>query len=199
MSSQDPFIKDPSRPSYGSDADHLPVPESAEEQIAQLAARLDQLEADKKQLQDQHLRGAAELDNYKKRVRREQLESARYAAEPLVRDLIPVVDNLERAVQHAGGGGDGSSLAEGVTLVLKSLQDVLRQHGVKTIEAQKGEVFDPNLHEAVDRREDDGAANRIVDQWERGFQMHDRLLRPARVVVSAPPGSRSVAPANDDD
>lgn len=186
MSSHDPFDKE-SSPSPRYDGD-LPVAESPEEQITNLIARLEEVDAENKRLQDQHLRSAAEVDNFKKRVRREQLEAARYAVEPLVRDLIPVVDNLELAVAHAGAGAD--SVTQGVTMVLKSLYDVLRQYGLSVVEAQPGQPFDPKLHEAVDRREVDGEPNRIVEQWQKGYQMHDRLLRPARVVVSA---SRSVA------
>jgi molecular chaperone GrpE len=190
MSSEDHPSKYPSAfhsTASGSDAgdpETLPVAESAEQQVASLTARLDAVEAENRELQDRFLRSAAEFENSKKRMRRDQAEASRYAAEPLVRDLLPIVDNLERAVTHAGDG-NAASLAEGVTLVLKSLHDVLKQHGVKFVEAQAGESFDPNLHEAVDRREGDGAPNLVVDAWQRGYQLHDRLLRPALVVVSA--------------
>jgi molecular chaperone GrpE len=105
-----------------------------------------------------------------------------------------VLDNLERALSHAGEGGQEEKVAEGVALVLKSFQDLLRQHGAKPVAANPGDVFDPALHEAVDRRETRGEANRIVEVWQRGYQLHDRLLRPARVVVSA---SRPAAPASN--
>lgn len=180
MSSDDPFMKN----DFAAAAGNLPAAESLEEQISSLTARLDEVETERRDLQDRVLRAAAELENYKKRVRREQGDAARYAAEPLVRDLLPALDNLELALTHAGTGG-GASLVEGVTLVLKSLRDVLKQHGVKVIEARVGEPFDPNVHEAIDRRLSDGEPNRVVELWQPGYQMHDRLLRPARVVVSA--------------
>lgn len=185
MSSEDPFMKDDFTAADATVAGNLPAAESLEDQIASLTARLDQVETEKRELQERVLRAAAELENYKKRVRREQADAARYAAESLVRDLLPVLDNLERALAHAGGG-NGASLVEGVTLVLKSLTDLLQQHGVKVIEAAIGEPFDPKIHEAVDRRASDGEPNRVVELWQPGYQMHDRLLRPARVVVSAP-------------
>jgi molecular chaperone GrpE len=182
MSSEDPFVKN----DFAAAPGNLPAAESLEEQIASLTTRLDQVESERRELQDRLLRAAAELENYKKRVRREQVDATRYAAEPLVRDLLPVLDNLERALAHAAGGGEGASLVEGVTLVLKSLQDVLKQHGVKAVEARVGEPFDPNVHEAVDRRVTEGEPNCVVELWQPGYQMHDRLIRPARVVVSAP-------------
>lgn len=199
MSFNDPFSKDPAGPdgAGGNPGGSVPAVESVDEQLATVTARLDEVETEKRDLHERLLRAAAELDNFKKRVRREQVEAARYAAEPLVRELIPVVDNLERAVSHAESGG--SSLVEGVALVLKSFHDVLRQHGVKSIEAVAGDPFDPNLHEAVERREVDGPANRIVQQWEKGYQMHERLLRPARVTVSAARPSAAVANGNDRD
>jgi molecular chaperone GrpE len=198
MSAEDPSEKGNGTAGGAPESSGLPVAESPEEQIASLTARLDQVDAERRDLHDRHLRAVAELENYKKRVRREQTEAARYAAEPLIRDLLPVLDNLERAVEHAGGA-NGASLVEGVALVLKALQDLLRQHGVKTIEPPVGEPFDPRLHEAVDRREGDGDPNRVAQLWQRGYQLHDRLLRPARVVVSAPRASCAVANGNDDD
>lgn len=198
MSFEDPFFKPPGSAGAHGGSNRVPAVEPVEEQLASLAARVEQVEAEKRDLQERFLRSVAELDNFKKRVRREQGDAARYAVEPLVRDLVPVVDNLERALAHAEGGA-GNPLVEGVSLVLKSLLDVLKQHGVKTIEAAAGEVFDPNLHEAVERREVDGEPNRIVQLWQRGYQLHDRLLRPARVTVSAPRASSAVANGNDDD
>src|SRR5262245_24143993 len=146
MSSDDPFSKGPSRPGKGNgSADGgagVPVAESAEDQLAALTTRLDEIETEKRELQDRLLRGAAELENYKKRVRREQADTARYAAEPLIRDLLPVIDNLELAVAHAQADRE-SSLLEGVTLVLRSFEEVLKRHGVKMVEAAPGDPFDP--------------------------------------------------------
>jgi molecular chaperone GrpE len=175
----------------------MPAAEPLEDQINGLTERLAQLETENADLRDRHLRAVADLDNFKKRVRREQAENARYGAEPLVRELLGVLDNLERALSHTGDGGQDEKVAEGVALVLKAFQDVLRQHGVTPVEANPGNAFDPARHEAVDRRETDGDPNRIVEVWQRGYQLHDRLLRPARVVVSASRPSKPVSNGHD--
>lgn len=200
MSFEDPHSKMAPDPASGRapEATNLPVAESPEEQIASLTARLDTVEQERRELEDRHLRAVADLDNFRKRVRREQAEAARYAVEPLARELLAVVDNLERALEHAGGDGGTAPLVEGVSLVLRSLDEVLRRHGVTVVEAEPGQPFDPNRHEAVERREGAGEPNRIVQVWEKGYAMHERLLRPARVSVSAAPAAH-VANRSDDD
>lgn len=131
---------------------------------------------------DQFLRERAELENFKKRMQREKAEALRFACEPLIRELLPVVDNLERAVEH--GQGNGESVLEGVRLVLKSLLDVLDHHGVKRIEAV-GQAFDPSRHEAMRQvPSTEHEPNRVVEQHHTGYLLHDRLLRPALVTVS---------------
>jgi molecular chaperone GrpE len=131
---------------------------------------------------DRVLRERAELENFKKRMQREKADALRFASEPLIRDLLPVVDNLERAVEHAGSG---QSVVEGVRLVLKSLQDILERHGVKRIEAV-GAPFDPSRHEAMAQVESaEHEPNRVVAQHHSGYLLHDRLLRPALVSVSS--------------
>lgn len=155
-----------------------------EDEGAALRGRLADAEAEAQAHCDALLRARADLENFKKRARREQAESLRFANEQLIRDLLPVVDNLERAVEHAAGGGNGAPLVEGVSLVLKSLHDVLKRCGVEPVDAAAGEPFDPVRHEAVGRQEAEGESNRIVEQHERGYFLHERLLRPAKVVVS---------------
>ncbi len=150
-----------------------------------LQAALSQKEAEAKENYDRYLRAVADLDNLKKRTQRERAETLRFAQEPLIRDLLPVVDNLERAVSHAQGRGNGQPLVEGVSLVLRSLLDILEKHGVSRIEA-RGEQFDPARHEALARVElPDEEPNRVVDQYQPGYRLHDRLLRAAQVTVSA--------------
>jgi molecular chaperone GrpE len=159
-------------------ADAAPVPtETPEEAVERLNAEL-------AQLRDQHLRDRADMDNYKKRLVRDQGEALRYAAVPLVRDLAGVIDDLERAVGHAEGGG--ASLVEGVRLVLRNAIDILTRHGISRIEAGAGEPFDPNRHEALASVPvGDGEPNRIVQQFQPGYALHDRVVRPAKVSVSA--------------
>jgi molecular chaperone GrpE len=142
---------------------------------------------------DLFLRERAELENFKRRMLREKGEALRFASEPLIRDLLPVVDNLERAIEHAGG--NGQSVVEGVRLVLKSLLDILERHGVKRIDAV-GERFDPTRHEAMAQIESkEHEPNRVVDQHHSGYLLHDRLLRPALVTVSG----RKSTPAVESD
>jgi molecular chaperone GrpE len=168
------------------------TPEQAVERLAQaLAAKSAEAEAN----YDRFLRERAELENFKKRVQRERAEAQRFAAEQLVRDLLPIIDNLERAVEHAESGGNGQPLVEGVRLVLKSALDVLERHGVTRIEAA-GARFDPELHEAIARIPDaEREPNQVVQQFQAGYRLHDRLLRPAQVSVSGAP----VEKAEDDD
>jgi len=154
-------------------------------EVDALRKRLAEAEAEAKKNFDLYLRERAELENFKKRTRREVAESIQLANESLIRDLLPVLDNLERAVRHAESGGDGVPLAEGVSLVLRAFEETLRRYGVTAIDAGPGTAFDPNVHEAVASEIGEGEPNSIVRQHERGFLLHGRLLRPAKVVVAA--------------
>jgi molecular chaperone GrpE len=170
--------------------------DTAEQRIEQLTAELAEKTAEAARHWDLYLRERAENENFKKRMQRERSEALRFAAEPLIRDLLPVLDNLERAVDHAAGGGNGQPLVEGVRLVLKSALDVLERHGVARIEAA-GQPFDPARHEAVTQVLDpEGEPNRVVQQFEPGYTLHDRLIRAAKVSVSTQPPVES---SSDDD
>jgi len=174
------------------------VPQSPADEVGRLQGELTKKEAEAKENYDRYLRAVADLDNFKKRSQRERVETLRFGQEPLIRDLLPVVDNLERAVGHAEGGGNGKPLVEGVNLVLRSLLDLLEKHGVSRIEA-RGEAFDPARHEAVARIElTDQEPNRVVDQYQPGYLLHDRLLRAAQVTVSTR-AAKPVESGEDDD
>ncbi|MGH7858134.1 MAG: nucleotide exchange factor GrpE [Candidatus Binatia bacterium] len=139
---------------------------------------------------DLYLRERAEGENFRKRLQRDKVEAIRYGSETLVRDLLPLLDNLELAVEHAGLGGNGKSVVEGIQLIVRMFRDVLDRHGVKPIEVPSGAVFDPSIHEAAGVENAPGTVpNSVIRQELRGYQLHERLLRPARVVVaaSAPP------------
>lgn len=157
------------------------------DELSVMQAKLVETAAQAKTNYDLFLRERAELENFKRRMQREKSEALRFANEPLCRDLLPVVDNLERATAHAEGGGNEQPLLEGVTLVLRSFLDVLEKYGVTRMTA-KGEPFDPNKHEAVAQVESsDVAANTVVDEHASGYSLHDRLLRAAMVSVSKAP------------
>lgn len=135
------------------------------------------------ELRDRSVRALAELDNYRKRAERERQDLRRYALIEPMRDFLDVVDNLERAMD---AGGSFEDLKTGVEMILSQMRDLLRQYGVKGVEAQ-GQAFDPNVHEAVVRVEKTGLDQpEVIQELQRGYKIHDRLLRPARVKVAVP-------------
>ena len=129
----------------------------------------------------------ADFENYQKRNARDMAAERRFAQTPLAGDLLPALDNLDRAVAAANQAGEKGPLVQGVAMVQSQLLDVLRRHGVTRIEAQ-GQPFDPNLHQAVMQQPSASVPPQTVLQvLESGYLLHDRVLRPARVVVSMPP------------
>jgi molecular chaperone GrpE len=138
---------------------------------------------------DKYVRLLADFDNFRRRAHKDRQDVLAYGHENLVKDLLSTVDNLDRAIEHAhqNDGGDLASLLQGVELVQRELYAVLAQHEVHVIEAE-GSEFDPALHEAMAQVQDDAAPpNTVIEVLQRGFQLRDRLLRPARVVVAKPP------------
>jgi molecular chaperone GrpE len=135
---------------------------------------------------DKYLRTAAELDNYRKRVAREKEELARFTSERVVAALLPALDNLERAIDAAQKhGADDSPLLEGITQVYSQFRRSLVEFGLEEVVANAGHPFDPNLHEAVSHVESgEHPEGHVIEQLQRGYKLADRLLRPARVVVS---------------
>jgi molecular chaperone GrpE len=130
-------------------------------------------------------RAQAEMENTRKRLEREKSEFYKYAQEALIKDLLPVMDNLERAIAHGEESADKEGLLQGVRMTQEGLMSVLSKHGLKVIEA-KGRPFDPNFHEAVMRQENaDAPPNTVVEEVQKGYLLHDRLIRPSMVVVSA--------------
>ncbi|MEX0938991.1 MAG: nucleotide exchange factor GrpE [Pirellulales bacterium] len=136
-------------------------------------------------LNDRVLRLQAELDNVQKRASRELAEERRYAALPVVRDLLPAVDNIERAVSAAEGAADGQSLLEGFKLVAQQIQAVLAQYHCTKIEAL-GEPFDPNVHEAIGQQpSEEHPPGTVMMVVQDGYRLHDRVVRPARVMIAS--------------
>jgi len=173
-------------PTEAEEQAEMPLHEEKDEK-EMLLAQLNEKEAEAKANYDLYLRERADLENFKRRMQREQAEAVRYANEPLIRDLLPVLDNLERAVGHAQDGGNGQSLVDGVSLVMRSFLDTLEKYGVSRVSA-KGEPFDPAQHEAMAQTERaDLAPNTVVDEYCPAYLLHGRLLRPAMVTVAKAP------------
>ena len=155
-------------------------PPSADDLEKQLQAATRQAEEN----HDRFLRVAAELDNFRKRKEREVNELRKYANQALLRELLGVVDNLERALASAEGNGETGGLAEGVGMTLKELLKIFDKFGVQPIESLQ-QPFDPNLHEAVMQEPNDAVPpNTVTKELQKGYLLRDRLLRPAMVVVS---------------
>ncbi|MDY6853554.1 MAG: nucleotide exchange factor GrpE [Thermodesulfobacteriota bacterium] len=148
-----------------------------------------QLEAKEKEAQenfDKYLRAKAELENYKKRVEKEKTETIRYCNENIIREILPVVDNLEMALKHGQDSNNSKSLIEGVEIVLNQFLKGLEKFGLASF-SSVGEEFDPNRHEAMMQVEtDDYRPNSIVSEFQKGYFLHERLLRPAKVTVATP-------------
>ncbi|MDA7977691.1 MAG: nucleotide exchange factor GrpE [Pirellulales bacterium] len=133
---------------------------------------------------DRALRAQADFDNYRKRAQREIQDSQRYAAVNIARDLLPVVDNMQRALEAAQQAGEEGSLLQGVQMVAHQMQEVLAQHGLQQIEAE-GRPFDPDLHEAVSQQPDaEAEPGTVLHVVQVGFQLGGRVVRPAKVIVA---------------
>jgi molecular chaperone GrpE len=151
----------------------------------ELEAKLAAAEKEKKENWDRYLRSAADLENLRKRTKRE-IEDARVEAKTKVlKEMLPVVDNLERAIEHATTQSGTNPIVEGVQLVLRQFTTGFERLDVVPIDAQN-QPFDPNLHEAISQMESDQPAGTIVQVLQRGYKINDRLLRPALVVVAKP-------------
>jgi molecular chaperone GrpE len=145
---------------------------------------IEKLEEENRVCQDKLLRLAAEFENYKKRMIRERQASLKYAEQDILKDLLPAIDNLERAINQEEATRDVNSLLEGVQLTLKGLEATVTKYGLEPIESV-GKPFDPNLHEAlVMEASSEIPAQSVLREFEKGYLYKDRLLRAAKVVVS---------------
>ncbi len=162
------------------------VPETAEDTEASddFQAQLEKARTESQEHYERFLRTAAELDNFLKRKEREVSDLRKYANQNLLRELLNVVDNLERAIGATQDPGNTDGLVEGVDMTRKELLKIFEKFGVTRIDAVD-QTFDPNLHEAVMQEENaDVPENTVIRELQKGYQIHDRLLRPAMVVVS---------------
>lgn len=138
------------------------------------------------QAQERALRTQAELENFRKRTRRELEDELKYANLPLIRDLLPVMDNIQRALEAGETTHDAEKLLEGVRLIAQQMQNVLTRFDSQPIEAH-GQPFDPNLHQAIMQQPSDQPAGTVLTVAQAGYKLHDRVIRPAQVIVAAPP------------
>ena len=157
------------------------VAEDHNQEIDDLKKKLEEKEKEAADNYDKYLRAIAELDNYRKRAARERTDIIKYGKEDIIKDILPFMDSLDRALEH--DTGDIKAFKDGVALIREQLLGCLKKHGVEKIEAA-GKDFDPNFHEALmqtgsDQHED----NKIVSEMEKGYLLNGRLLRPSRVCV----------------
>ena len=159
-------------------------PENA---LKDMEARIEAQEEEAKETYERFLRVSADFENYKKRSSREMEEFRKYANQSLLKEMLSVVDNLELAINSSNDGEKvDKTLIEGLNLTLNEILRVFQKFNVTPIEAQ-GKTFDPAYHEAVMREEtDDYPENSVISEFQKGYLIHDRLLRPAMVVVAAP-------------
>ncbi|HEY5952058.1 MAG TPA: nucleotide exchange factor GrpE [Kofleriaceae bacterium] len=172
-------------PEESSSGDVIPVEVEAPDPSKELEDKLAAAEKEKKDNWDRYLRAAADIENLRKRQKRE-LEDAKFETKnKVLKEMLPVVDNLERAIEHAvaGTGGEKNPIVEGVQLVLRQFTTAFERLEVTAIDAM-GQPFDPNLHEAISQQESDQPAGTVVQVLQRGYRAGERLLRPALVVVA---------------
>jgi len=167
------------------EAPEAPVAEAAPGPADELAAA----QASASENRDLYLRALADLENYRKRAQRDREDAVRFANDSLLREFIPVIDNLERALEHAGDAAEQKVLREGVEMTLVQFRKVLESAGVTEV-AAAGSAFDPNFHQAMGQVETaEQPANTVVQVLQKGYLLRERLLRPALVMIAKAPAA----------
>lgn len=162
---------------------------------SELAKKSDELHA----AQDKYLRAIAEMENYKRRAARDQIEQLRYANEKLLRELLPVLDNLERALAHRDAAKEAAGWTQGVELTYRQCLDIMKKFGVSPI-TSIGEPFDPSRHQAVTQIHSSAQPeNHVAEELQKGYFYHDRVLRPAMVAVAGKPSPPPETAAGEDE
>ena len=187
---EDPFLDDPEALEDEIDLDALSGSDAAEPANDRPAGPgVEALIAERDEMRDRLMRSLAEAENVRKRAQRDRTESDRYGGSRIARDLLPVYDNLRRALAAVGEGeGTTSAIAEGIELTLRELRAVFEKHGVSVIAPAEGDRFDPQVHQAMFEAPLPGTrAGDVIQVMTEGFMLHDRLLRPAQVGVSSTP------------
>lgn len=158
----------------------------SKEEYQKLSSQIQELET----FRDQFLRNAADYENARKRLAKEREEFIRFSQEKLIRDLLPILDNFERALSHAsdklGDNAASKSFLTGVQMIWKQLLDLLGAHGLKRLSSES-QAFDPHLHESVDEVEEEGPEGIIVKELAPAYQLYDRVIRPAKVRIRVRP------------
>jgi len=166
---------------------------------AATVAELDALRAEAAAAKDRELRAVAELENYRKRASRQMDEERRYANLPLMRDLLPVLDNLNRALEAAEKSPEGGGLLDGVKMVVAQFRAVFEKHHCQPIAAHLA-PFDPNYHEAILQQPSaEHPPNTVLLETQTGFRLHDRVVRPSQVIVSSQAPAAAAEPPKDSD
>lgn len=170
----------------GADSDDNGLPEeNMSDKINTLEQKLEEKNNSYNDLYERYLRIAADFDNYKKRMTKEKNDLVAYGNEELIKALLNVIDNLERALQHKSNDIGSKSLIEGVDLVYRQFLSTLEKFGLERINAEKGAKFDPNYHQAVEHIEtNDITPGMVVNEMIKGYLLKERLLRPSMVAVS---------------
>jgi molecular chaperone GrpE len=167
-----------------------PTKAELQEQLEELEQRLEAVEAERDERTNDLQRVAADFDNYRKRVARDQESLVTRAHERLVKELLPVLDDLERALQ-AAAEHEEAKLAEGVQLVYRELRDALSREGLAEVEAEG--KFDPHVHEALLTQPSEREEGSVLEVLQKGYRLGDRVLRPARVVIAGPAAEEAEA------
>lgn len=152
-----------------------------------LLRRLEEYKASSEKNHDLYLRAMAEIENLKRRFRKEKEDLGKFANESIIRELLPVVDNLQNAISFAEGANASASMLEGIRLTFRMLDEVLKKSGVKEIKAVE-EPFDPNFHQAMMHEEtEEQRAGTVIKELQKGYLLNERLIRPSMVVVGKCP------------
>jgi len=157
------------------------VAEDLQEVQKELPPEKSEVDLLKEQLEEKNnrfLRALADFDNYKKRAALDREQFVQFANEALITELLPIIDGFARAMEHAT-----EEVTKGIALVKKQLEDVLKKHGVVEI-AALGKPYDPNLHEAILQKEHSGPESIIIEEMQKGYTLHGRVIRPSMVIVS---------------
>jgi molecular chaperone GrpE len=160
------------------------IPAQEEEQLDPMEQKIAELEGKLEEADNRYLRLQADFDNFRRRSRIELEASAKYRAQNIITDLLPAIDNFERALKMDVDNEQAKSLKQGVEMVYRSLLDALKNEGVEVIDAV-GKEFDPHLHQAVMQAEDENyGPNIVVEEFQKGYILKDRIIRPAMVKVN---------------